>query len=394
MANYPKFDVDKVSDQAYGRWLDILEALAGRHLADAAKKVGRHVTCPVHGTSNKNGKGDGFRIHRTKGDEFGLIICHTCGKFSAFRSLMFLNEWSFPEALYEVAKYLGVKPEVEGDPEYSYAPATNTHSLELVRQRKLNNELVRQEASKKARERIDRVWNESRVIAPDQIPDAVEKYLRSRSVFLPSSFVGDHVRFHPALSYSRKDENGDYQYIGKYPALVKAVRFVSGEIATLHRTYFLPDELLELGYDKRQMMTIPDSWEGSAVQLGGMPTGNVLGVGEGYETCLSPMHHYQFPVWSALNTTFLETFVPPENVELLLVWVDKDRKEGGMKAATVLKERMLSLGKQCLLLIPGGDIPPDAKGVDWNDIHRLYGSAGFPSWSSIVTAAKKLKKAS
>lgn len=392
MAKHPKYDIKKVEDQAYGRWLDILEALAGVPLSDALKKIGAHVTCPQHGTSNKNGKGNGFRIHKTKGDEYGLVICHTCGKFSTFRTLMFLNEWSFPEALYEVARYLGVKPEEEGDADYAY-PVTNTRSLDEVRQRKLEYENRRMEEAKKAQEKIDRVWSESKLIMPDVIPVDVSDYLKSRSIYLPSAFAGDKIRYHPSLNYSRKNEDGDYEYVGKFPALIKKVEFLDGRIATLHRTYFLPPELLALEYDKRQMMTIPGDWSGSAIQLGGMPTGNVMGVGEGYETCLSPMHYYKFPVWSALNTSFLAEFVPPDHVDLLLVWVDKDRKEGGIKAALVLKERMLAMGKQCLLLVPGLPIPEGAKGVDWNDVHKILGAKGFPKWKDIVSAAK-LQKAS
>lgn len=393
MAKFPKFDVKKVEDQAYGRWLDILEALAGTHLSAALKKVGAHVTCPVHGTSNKNGKGDGFRIHKHKGDEYGLIICHTCGKYSSFKSLMFLNDWSFPEALYEVARYVNVAPEEEGDGEYSFTPATNTRSLDEVRQRKLDYENQRKERALKAQQKIDRVWSESQIITSENVPEEVKSYLKSRSVLLEKTFVGDHIRFHPSLSYYHKDENDDYHFVGKYPAIIKSIRFLDGKIATLHRTYFLPPEILEKGYDKRQMMSIPGDWEGSAIQIGGMPTGNVMGVGEGYETCLSPMHYYQFPVWSAVNTSFLEEFVPPEHVDLLLIFVDKDRKEGGINAATKLKERMLALGKQCLLLIPGPEIPDGKKGVDWNDVHIHLGAKGFPKWKDIIAAAK-LQKAS
>ena len=93
--------IEEVKRQAMYRWKDIFLALAPQ-LQEAIEKAGRHVPCPVHGGV------DGFRLfnhYEMKGDG----ICNTCGHRSdGFEMLMWLNHWSFPQAVREVGKFLGI----------------------------------------------------------------------------------------------------------------------------------------------------------------------------------------------------------------------------------------------------------------------------------------------
>ena len=91
----------EVREVAAGRWLDVLGALAPA-LETALNRVGRHVPCPVHGGT------DGFRLFRDA-DLTGGGVCNTCGTFpDGFALLMWVNRWSFPEALRAVAHELGL----------------------------------------------------------------------------------------------------------------------------------------------------------------------------------------------------------------------------------------------------------------------------------------------
>lgn len=108
----PRWDADRVSEKASGRWLEIFQYLAGNELQDALRRVGRHVRCPSPNHPHKKGKGDGFRLLSKHVVFSGASICNTCGTFgNGFRTLMFVKGWSFPETLEKVALYLGVEPE-------------------------------------------------------------------------------------------------------------------------------------------------------------------------------------------------------------------------------------------------------------------------------------------
>ncbi|MCD8339866.1 MAG: toprim domain-containing protein [Burkholderiales bacterium] len=94
-----KYDIKIIRQEAHGRWDQILYSLAP-DLGPALNKPGRHVPCPVHG-----GK-DGFRVYRNS-DINGASVCNTCGEMKdGFETLMWVNGWSFYQALQEVGKYL------------------------------------------------------------------------------------------------------------------------------------------------------------------------------------------------------------------------------------------------------------------------------------------------
>lgn len=102
ISTYKNFDKDLVKEAARGRWDVIFQALAPS-LKSAQAHAGKHVPCPVHGGE------DGFRLFPDY-PQRGNGICNTCGaKSDGLQMLMWVNGWSFPQAIKEVASFLGLK---------------------------------------------------------------------------------------------------------------------------------------------------------------------------------------------------------------------------------------------------------------------------------------------
>ena len=100
----PRYDIHAVKAAAQGHWDAIFSALAPT-LAQAQDRPGQHVPCPVHGGT------DGFRLFKHYAEK-GDGICNTCGaRTDGFDMLCWVNGWTFVQALTEVAKYLGLKPD-------------------------------------------------------------------------------------------------------------------------------------------------------------------------------------------------------------------------------------------------------------------------------------------
>ena len=111
--NLDKFTVKQA---AAGRWAEIFSALAPQ-LRLAQAHPGKHCPCPIHGGT------DGFRLFPNY-QERGNGICNTCGpKSDGFQMLMWLHEWTFPEAIEKVGNYLGLKPEANQPKQIQNEPA-------------------------------------------------------------------------------------------------------------------------------------------------------------------------------------------------------------------------------------------------------------------------------
>ena len=93
-------NIEEIRPLAKGHWDYIFSALAPQ-LSAAMEQPGKHVPCPVHG-----GK-DGFRLFSNY-QENGACVCNTCGEFrDGFKTLEWINGWSFFEALKHVGALLG-----------------------------------------------------------------------------------------------------------------------------------------------------------------------------------------------------------------------------------------------------------------------------------------------
>ncbi|MBJ7582853.1 DUF7146 domain-containing protein [Aeromonas veronii] len=231
--------------------------------------------------------------------------------------------------------------------------------------------------SARLREKIEKIW-EGCVPYSCRITEPMRLYLQSRELVFNVDEVekSDCLRFHPEMAYYDEDGNE----VGKFPAIVCAIRDVDGNLVTLHRTYLSKSGKKAKVVNAKKMMPIPDGLDvnGAAVRLG-EPTEGILGLAEGLETALSAYRVTQIPVWSTVNATLMESVKIPAGVHTVLIWADKDKSVTGEKSANVLKAKLEKLGIQVYVLLPKLPIPAKAKGVDWNDVLMSQGTLGFPN---------------
>lgn len=415
------YKAEKVREAANGNWLFIVSALAP-HAEAALKNPGRHVACPIHGGS------DGFRVFKKNFLETGGGVCNTCGpRHDGFELLMWLNNWAFKDALDAVGEFLGVEKELsrkEQQQQYqqqqqsrrqqvtacgkgyassapanraapapapSSAPAQAQEESKVIpllqeqskpwlmeMQEEMERRAERQKAySAKLHGKIARIWEEECMPISSAMVEPMRAYFQNRELLFRWDKVeeSDCLRFHPSLSYYDEDGNE----VGKFPAIVCAIRNKEGQLITLHRIYLTPTGKKAKVPDPKKMMPVPDDLTvtGAAIQLGN-PDEGILGVAEGVETALSAYRATQIPVWATVNATLMEAFEVPKGVHTVLIWADKDKSLTGEKSASVLKARLERMGIQVFILVPKLPIPSRAKGVDWNDVLMSQGKFGFP----------------
>lgn len=330
-------DVHRVRRYARGHWTHVLAELAP-DLEPALDRLGRHVPCPVHGGR------DGFRLFRDVG-ETGGGVCNTCGAFAdGFALLMWMNGWRFVDALRAVAATLPLSID-DGGPSLPISKPARTSS------------------SAWRRAVIEKVWAES--MDPRHSSAApLRRYLAGRSLYHGGVAIRK-LRFHPGLPYW---ESG--RWIGRYPAMVAPVTSPKGELITLHRTYLTEDGRKAPVVAPRKLMAYPGDLRlaGGAIRL--ETAGAELGITEGIETALAVMLMTGEPTWAATSAGMLERFQPPADVEVLVIWADRDRSGTGERSARILAQRLSERGLDVEVRLPEMAIPKGARGVDWFDVLR------------------------
>lgn len=283
----------------------------------------RHGPCPICG-----GK-DRFRFDNKRGR--GDWICNQCGAGDGFGLLMRVLSMSFSEvrAMVMDRGRLYDAPAVVPPPAREAAtPATPS-------------------------QRVFALLRESCAV---EDCEPARRYLASRKLWpLPS---GHGLRAHPSVAYWQTDENRQPQQVGRFPALIAAVRDMSGELVTAHATYLTAAGEKLANYEPRKLLSGLTAREGCAVQL--MSHAAILGIAEGIETALSAARMHDMPVWAALNTSLLAKWEPPHTVDKVVIFADRD--VAGLVATTSLMER---LQERVRLEVR---VPPKVK--DWNDALR------------------------
>ena len=335
----------EVRAYATGRWLDVLGALAPV-LGPALSRPGRHGPCPVHGGT------DGFRLFRDAG-QTGGGVCNTCGTFpDGFALLMWVNRWSFPETLRAVAHGLGMGGEV---PE----------PMRVERRR--SRTTIRDRES--VIEALNRVWEQS-LDPADHRAGPLRAYL-SRRGLSGAQLDTEVMRFHPALGYWQRNDDGELELVDRFPAMVALVTAADGMPVTVHRTCLTPDgRKAPVAKPKKLMGYRGDRLVGGAIRL--FAPAPVLGVAEGIETALAVHLQTGMPVWSAVSAGLLARVEPPAETSLVVVWADRDRSGAGEAAALSMRERLLGRGITVAVHLPPGPIPLGAKGIDWADVRGHF----------------------
>lgn len=365
-----------VRHAARGRWLDILGGLAGDVLGDAlAHRLGTHVDCPFHG-GKEDFRLDGSGSRFGDAAENGGAIC-TCGTWKdGFALLMEARGWGFPTTLKEVARYLGMETS-PADPAEAEAARRRQRRVYQRREQQRRAEQARRDSRVIAH--IRKVWDECLPITHEKARP-MRLYLAGRGLStVPLSDCSD-VRFHPALPYYQaQDKAKRLVCIGQFPAVVALLRDATGEPMTLHRTY-LTEQGTKLPVEKpKKLMEKPSrTLQGGAVRL--FPTASTLGVAEGLETSLAVQFATGMPTWSVISAPLMQSFDPPEEVERLVIWADRDRSKGGIHAAEALRKHLAPRHIDVEIQLPPLSIPAGAKSVDWEDVWVQGGALLFPQY--------------
>jgi putative DNA primase/helicase len=262
----------------------------------------------------------------------GDFYCRQCGAGSGFDLLMRVHGWDFSEARRRVIEAASLEPSVT-----TIAPSVRPPMVGSTA-----------EAIAEPTRRVLRLMREC--CAVQDCADALA-YLEHRRLWpLPE---GCTLRAHPNAEYWH-----DGARIGRFPALVAAVRDINDELVSLHLTYLQAGRKLAT-HEPRKLLSALTGREGCAVRL--LPAGDTLGLGEGLETCISAATINGVPTWAALSAAVLAKFEPPASVKRLLVFADCDRS--GLIAAAQLMQRLQGRIAFELCLPPAG-----AK--DWNEVIR------------------------
>lgn len=362
-----KVDADVVRARAEGGWEHILTALAPDMAPAVSAKGRKHVPCPVHG-----GK-DGFRAFKNVADTGGTV-CNTCGIHSdGFSTLMWANGWDFVTTLSAVADFLGVGDSVSRLPPPVSRPAP-----------------VAQDTTKedeRLRQALNRVWCESVGIG-DRVAEPARLYLARRGLSIKAP---DSLRYHPSLRYFDGPK-----LVAEYPAIVMMVQGIDGSPVTINRIYLSPEGMKAPVESPKKMMSYPSTRNvtGGAIRIVG--PGPVMAVAEGLETALAVMEGTGLPVWCGLTAHLLENLILPDGTERVIVFADKDRpskqhpKGHGQEAARNLVLRLWEKGIQASAIVPPGEIPNGEKSLDWLDILRRDGKAGFPTIQSVQQSMRRM----
>lgn len=192
-----------------------------------------------------------------------------------------------------------------------------------------------------------------RVSKPITAQDDAGRYLTSRGIALPSC---DSLRFAPAAKVM--DEEG-YTAL---PAMLARVRDAVGDSVNIHRTYLLDGGKAPIRTVRKLMTTGKvEKDRGCHVEL--FDAAAEMGVAEGIETALRASQRFAMPVWSAINTNYLEQFQPPAICRKLHIFGDADLKYGGQKSAYALAYRLATAPNPIAVEVH----LPDILGKDWAD---------------------------
>lgn len=203
---------------------------------------------------------------------------------------------------------------------------------------------------------------------PDQNP--LQMYLQRRAIAgVDESFLKD-LRF--------EERFFDCESRQWCPAMLAAVRDVSGQLVTLHRTLLTADGRKADVRVPKRLMRLPDdrTINGCAIRFG--EPHEVLALAEGIETALSVVVATGLPCWACTCAHGMEVVEIPKQVKRVLIFEDKDLSGTGERAAQALYLRLKTEGVQVRVASVPSEVPVGLKGIDWNDALLELGPSAFP----------------
>lgn len=281
----------------------------------------KHGPCPICG-----GK-DRYRFDDKDGD--GTYFCNAHGAGDGFSLLMEVNGWDFIQAAKEVRSMVDTVPIAPQKP---------------------------QRTPEQLRAELNRLYKECKKATEK---DQVGIYLKNRGII-----VMPDVLYHASLPYYELDTaTGQHTLLGKYPAMIALARNQDGKPVALHRTYLSGGKKAAVPQPKK-MMRGGDPLTGCLyVRLfQALP---VMGIAEGIETACAASQMFGLPVWSVLNASYMEHFVPPSGVTTLRIFSDNDTTYTGQKSAYTLANKLALKGMTVTVEVPP---MPD---MDWLDMLNM-----------------------
>jgi putative DNA primase/helicase len=228
-------------------------------------------------------------------------------------------------------------------------------------------EYCSKEEAEKRKQRIKKVWKESQPI----VGSLAETYLRSRGISADLRYLGNNLRFHPAMPYKEDD---DSKWV-KFPCMLAVYRDKNGKALTLHRTFLKPDGSGKADVSRPKMiMAPPRDMRGGYIVLDKPQTANTgkyIGIAEGIENSLSAREAMGCAMFCGYSDRLMAMTNFPEEVSNIFVFADKEPSGAGIAAAEALKEA--NKDKDVLIMSPESE----AEKIDWNDIYQTQGHNGF-----------------
>ncbi len=384
-------DVKELMPFVEGKGLDIINALIPslRSAVDVSQKS-THVDCPFPNRHKVSGGKKKFRLWKSRSPDYkGAALC-TCGRWSSvFDLLTDVNGLTFFEALEQVNEYLGdplmVKDKLRNRNANLSEEDKRKREMEIAAKQRAREEeaqKAREEREKKLEKQdqffiklLSETWKKSLPVTHHSARP-LWLYLKNRGIRPEIIRNMDDIRFHPELEFHMGGE-----LLGTYPGMLCLYRDASGRAITIHRTFLTHEgekAVLPGDEDAKRVMPAPSfvDYNGGAIRL--MKHKSVLGVAEGIETAMSVYFATGIPTWPTYCADMLETFSIPDEVELLLIWADKDLSLKGESSSRALKQRAWDQGKHCQILLPKHPIQDGKKSMDWNDVLINFGRTAFP----------------
>lgn len=295
-----RIDVEKIH-RTLGAdgWLRVLRAVG----LDESFLRNRHGPCPICGGKdryrfdNKHGRGD--------------FYCRQCEPGDGIKLVMGSQRMRFVDACKLIIQVGGI----DGATEVQYEPVT----------RQIQPEPPPEPA--RPTQRVRSLLREACLV---EDCEPARRYLQSRGLWpLPPMHK---LRAHPSVDYWQEGER-----VGHHPALITAIRDLSGQVVTSHVTYLEERGAKITHHDPRKILSPMHGRVGCAVRLMHFEDG-ALGIAEGIETAFSAAAIHGMPVWAALNATLLAKFEPPPEATHVVIFADRDI--AGIGAAATLMQRL------------------------------------------------------
>lgn len=313
------------------QWPWVIGQLTDLHLTPSKKHDG---PCP---NPSCGGEKDSTRFRFDNKNGEGNFWCRYCAPKGGdgIQFIRMMTGWGFRETEDRIAALIGVTRDSVGP----NRPFLDPHDLDC-----------------------QALWEAS---SPVALSDPAGIYL-TRTRGLTWDRFPRHLRYYPRVKHYG-DKTG---LITFHPALVALVKR-PGKHWTLHFTYLtLAGEKASIVPDRATMPggKFPD---GGYVELG--PMGEEGGIAESIEDARSATQMTGIMCWSALNTSSMAKWTPPDGLKRLSIFGDNDENAAGQAAAWELKRRLKANPKTRHL-----DIEvriPDVAGQDWNDVLVFRGLA-------------------